>query len=276
MLKSKRVKAHFLGHGLLLIVPGTTMMKGSTPSLTRMEVSKNVVPFTGGLKDSTIAKSKDSSASFTAAMVPPATEKAPESLHMVRLNKRAQPYLKKYVSSEAESLAEIRQRSATYFRIIDTVFSKYHLPLELKYLAVIESQLRPDACSHVGAKGAWQFMPTTARDLGLKVNRKQDERRYFYKSTVAAAKYLKDLYAQFGDWLLVIAAYNSGPGPILNAIHKTGSKNFWVLQHYLPAESRCHVKRFIGAHYYFEGAGSETTCTRAEAVVYKSPDNISK
>src|SRR5206468_3829448 len=99
----------------------------------------------------------------------------------------------------------------------------------------------------------------------------------FYKSTVAAAKYLRALYAEFGDWLLVIAAYNSGPGPMYKAIHKSGSRNFWVLQRYLPAESRAHVKRFIGAHYYFEGTGSATTCTKEEAAnLYQTVANVSK
>jgi membrane-bound lytic murein transglycosylase D len=86
-----------------------------------------------------------------------------------------------------------------------------------------------------------------------------------YKSTKAAAKYLNDLYKEFGDWLLVIAAYNSGPGPVYTAIKKSGSHNFWRLQQYLPLETRLHVKRFIGTHYYFEGEGSITTLTKAEA-----------
>ena len=97
---------------------------------------------------------------------------------------------------------------------------------------------------------------------------KYDERTHFYKSTVAAAKYLKDLYGEFNDWLLVIAAYNSGPGPIYKAIKKSGSRNFWALQQYLPEESRGHVKRFIGTHYFFEGQGSLVTLTKSETARY--------
>jgi membrane-bound lytic murein transglycosylase D len=100
----------------------------------------------------------------------------------------------------------------------------------LKYLAVIESELKPTATSWVGAVGPWQLMPATARLLGLKVSHKVDERTNYQKSTHAAAIYLKDLYTEFGDWLLVIAAYNGGAGNVYSAIRKSGSRNFWKLR----------------------------------------------
>jgi membrane-bound lytic murein transglycosylase D len=109
-------------------------------------------------------------------------------------------------------------------------------------------------------------MPQTARDLGLKVTRNMDERKNYYKSTRAAALYLRDLYNELGDWLLVIAAYNGGTANVYRAIRRSGSRDFWDLQYYLPAESRIHVKKFIGTQYTFEGQGSITTLTRAEAV----------
>ena len=112
-------------------------------------------------------------------------------------------------------------------------------------------------------------MPVTAKELGLRVSGKTDERLHTYRSTVAAAKYLRRLYAEFGDWLLVLAAYNGGPGTVYKAIKKAGSKNYWVLQRFLPAESRGHVKRFIGVHYFFEGAGSVTTQTKAETKAWQ-------
>jgi hypothetical protein len=112
-------------------------------------------------------------------------------------------------------------------------------------------------------------MPETAQVLGLKVNRRCDERSNYYKSTIAAAKYLRDLYTLFDDWLLVLAAYNGGPKPVYTAIQKSGSRNFWVLQGYLPAESREHVKKFIATHYFFEGRGSVTTLTKSENAAYK-------
>jgi membrane-bound lytic murein transglycosylase D len=151
---------------------------------------------------------------------------------------------------------------------MDSIFSRYGLPIELKYLAVIESDLKTSALSRVGAAGPWQLMPGTARLLGLKVGRHYDERGNYYKSTRAAAKYIKDLYSEFGDWLLVLAAYNGGPAPIYRAIRKSGSRNFWALQSYLPAETRGHVKRYIATHYFFEGQGSLTTLTRSENIEY--------
>ena len=117
----------------------------------------------------------------------------------------------------------------------------------------------------MGAVGPWQFMPATARAYGLKVTSTKDERRDYVKSTHAAAKYLKYLHKTFGDWLLAIAAYNGGPGYVYSAIKKSGSRNFWKLQNYLPAESRNHVKKFISAHYLFEGQGGICTLTKSEA-----------
>ena len=186
----------------------------------------------------------------------------------VKLNSQALQFASHYIKASAEDLKKIRQRSKTPFSIMDAVFTRYRLPVELKYLAVIESELKSSALSRVGASGPWQLMPGTAHDLGLKITRQYDERTNYYKSTKAAALYLRDLYAQFGDWLLVLAAYNSGPRPVYTAIHKSGSRNFWALQRYLPAETRGHVKRFIATHYYFEGQGSVTTLTKAENIEY--------
>jgi len=180
------------------------------------------------------------------------------------LNKNVSQFVTNYIHDNRQELYTIRQRSRSPFAMIDSVFRRYKLPVQLKYLAVIESDLKATAVSRVGATGPWQLMPQTAQQLGLKVSQANDERKQYYKSTKAAALYLKDLYSEFGDWLLVLAAYNGGPGPVYRAIHKSGSRNFWNLQGYLPAESRVHVKKFIAAHYYFEGQGSVTTSTRTE------------
>ena len=172
------------------------------------------------------------------------------------LNRKNMRYVKNYIKKSRRNLVVITHRSSIPFNIIDSVFRRYGLPGELKYLAVIESELKPSALSSVGAKGPWQLMPATAHIFGLKTSRKNDERTNYYKSTQAAARYLKDLYALFGDWYLVIAAYNGGPRPVYAAIRKSGSRNFWVLQRYLPGESRDHVKKFIATRYYFETQGS--------------------
>jgi len=182
----------------------------------------------------------------------------------IKLNRNAVKFVHSYLQKNNEELVKIKERSNTPFKTMDLVLKKYNLPVELKYLAVIESELKPTAMSKVGAAGPWQLMPATARILGLKVSRRYDERKLFNKSTNAAALYLRDLYTEFGDWLLVVAAYNCGPGPVYTAIHKSGSRNFWNLQNYLPGESRDHVKKFIATHYYFEGQGGVTTLTKAE------------
>jgi membrane-bound lytic murein transglycosylase MltF len=201
---------------------------------------------------------------FIVVIQPAHTYQAPK----IKLNRQAMQFANHYVKVNADDLVDIKQRSKAPFAIMDEVFHRYGLPVELKYLAVIESDLKTSALSHVGALGPWQLMPETAHDLGLKVTRGYDERTNYYKSTKAAALYLRDLYARFGDWLLVLAAYNSGPRPVLNAIQRSGSRNFWALQSFLPAETRGHVKRFIATHYYFEGQGSVTTSTKAENIAY--------
>jgi membrane-bound lytic murein transglycosylase D len=182
----------------------------------------------------------------------------------VRLNKQATIFVKDYLKRNNQLLGKIKQRGEKHFPMMDSIFNLYNLPVELKYLAVVESELKSTATSHVGAKGPWQFMPQTAKILGLKINKYYDERTNFRKSTRAAAIYLRDLHNMYGDWLLVLAAYNGGPGPVNKAIKKSGSRNFWKLQQYLPEESRGHVKKFIATHYYFEGQGGETTLTKAE------------
>ena len=185
--------------------------------------------------------------------------------NVVRLNPRAKSFVQDYTTKNRKYVLGIQDKGRAYLNMIDKIFTQHGLPTELKYLAVIESKLNSRAVSQVGAVGPWQFMAGTARDYGLVVNAKRDERKDYYKSTHAAARYLKYLYNEFGDWLLVLAAYNGGPGYVYNAIKKSRSRNFWDLQYYLPAESRNHVKRFISTHYILEGQGGICTLTKAEA-----------
>lgn len=187
----------------------------------------------------------------------------------IQLNSQAEEFVTSYLERNNRELQKIKDRSEPCFTVMDAVFTERNLPRELKYLAVIESQLKPTIVSKAGAVGAWQFMPVTARHFSLKITAKYDERTNVRKSTVAAAKYLAYLHKIFGDWLLVVAAYNSGPGKVLSAIKKSGSRDFWKLQQYLPKETRAHVKKFISTHYFFEGEGGVTTLTRAEAVEYR-------
>jgi membrane-bound lytic murein transglycosylase D len=177
-------------------------------------------------------------------------------------------FVQEYAEDYTELFEKIKLNKSGYLKTIDKVFTQYEIPVELKYLAIIESKLNTNALSGCGAKGLWQFMPGTAKTFGLKITAKYDERQHVWKSSVAAARYLTMLYGYFEDWLLVVAAYNSGPAPVLNAIKKSGSKNFWTLQYFLPKETRLHVKRFIATHYYFEGKGSMVTLGKTESEKY--------
>jgi membrane-bound lytic murein transglycosylase MltF len=194
-----------------------------------------------------------------------------QEMNLSLANEQGKKFVDNYLRHNDEDLYVVKQRSEGPFSIIDSVLGRYGLPQELRYLAVIESELKPTALSRVGARGPWQLMPTTGRELGLKVNRKSDDRVNYYKSTVAAAKYLRDLHREFGDWLLVLAAYNGGPVPVYRAIHKAHSRSFWVLQKYLPAESRGHVKKFIATAYYFEAAEKVDLAAKTEARLVSAP-----
>ncbi len=173
-----------------------------------------------------------------------------------QVNPYAENYMQDYLNAHGKYLHQLKLNSMSYFNYIDGILSQYGLPKELKYLAVIESNLKSNALSVAGARGPWQFMSYTARDFGLQVNQYVDDRTDYYKSTNAAAKYLLTLYKDLKDWLLVIAAYNGGPGRVYSAIKKSGSRNFWDLQYYLPEESRNHVKKFIATHYIMETRGN--------------------
>lgn len=137
-----------------------------------------------------------------------------------------------------------------YLPIFEEALEAYQVPLELKYLPVIESALNPKAVSRAGAAGLWQFMPATGKQYGLEINSLVDERRDPIKSSYAAARLLRDFYRIFGDWNLAIAAYNCGPENIKKAIHRAGGeKDYWQLYPYLPAETRGYVPAFIAANY---------------------------
>ncbi len=255
MLKRKLLRSGLFANGLLIILAavhatGTQQTSGVSKTINDsaiqwVSLDEDLLQFTG-LSETMAAE-------------------APK----IGLRKEAMKFANTYLAKNSDLLEKIKEKHPSYFRIMDTVFKKYDLPMELKHLAIIESQLNTKARSRVGAVGPWQFMPATARLLKLKVTSRYDERTNFYKSTVAAAKYLRDLHKLFDDWLLVIAAYNSGPGPVYKAIKKSGSRNFWKLQHFLPAETRGHVKKFISTHYYYEGRGGVTTSTKQEVNMHR-------
>ena len=165
-------------------------------------------------------------------------------------NDVVQRFIDRYSGRLRYSVSYMLGAANFYLPIFEQALETYGLPLELKYLPIIESALNPKAVSRVGATGLWQFMLATGKQYGLQVNSLVDERRDPIKSSYAAAHYLRDLYKIFGDWNLVIAAYNCGPDNINKAIHRAqGERDYWQIYPYLPKETRGYVPAFIAANY---------------------------
>jgi len=165
-------------------------------------------------------------------------------------NEVVRKFIDQYTGRLRRTVSVVLGASNFYTPIFEEALEAYQLPLELKYLPVIESALNPTAVSRAGAVGLWQFMITTGKQYGLEVTSLIDERRDPIKSSYAAAHYLKDLYDIFGDWTLVIASYNCGPNNVRKAISRAGDvKDYWKIYPYLPAETRGYVPAFIAANY---------------------------
>ena len=163
--------------------------------------------------------------------------------------------IKMYLKNRKESTANMMAKAKYFFPLFEEKLDKYDIPLEMKYLAIVESALRPKARSRVGATGLWQFMFATGKQYGLHVNSYVDERQDPIKATEAACHFLADLYLMFDDWDLALAAYNSGPGNVNKAIRRSGgSKNYWNIRQYLPRETASYVPIFYATMYLFEFA----------------------
>jgi len=183
--------------------------------------------------------------------------------------------IKHYLKNRPETLANLMGRAKYYFPLFEEYLDKYDIPIELKYLAIVESALIPNAKSRVGAKGLWQFMYTTGIMYNLKVSSYVDERSDPIKSTEAACKYLSKLYNIFNDWDLALAAYNSGPGNVNKAIRRSGgNKNYWNIRHYLPRETAGYVPAFYATYYIFEYANEHNLYARNEMMNNFETDTI--
>ena len=209
----------------------------------------------------------------------------PDSIYKARLralpfvievpyNEIVRRYILRYVKHNPRQLASLQRKADYYFPLFEDILGKYDLPFELCYLPVIESALNPQARSHMGAVGLWQFMPATGKKYGLEVNSLVDERMDPIRSTEAACRFLKALYSIFGDWNLVIAAYNCGPGNVNKAIHRAGGKrDFWSIYPFLPKETRGYLPIFIAASYAMNYAQVHGICPASE-MLYPVTDTI--
>ncbi len=190
-------------------------------------------------------------------------------------NSQVRMFIDLYAYKKRGLTARIIGLSQIYFPLFEEQLDKYNMPLELKYLAVIESALNPVANSRAGAKGLWQFMYGTGKVYGLKVTSYVDDRYDPYKSTIAACEHLSDLYDIYGNWSLALAAYNSGAGNVNKAIRRAGGiKNFWTIYPYLPRETRPYVPAFIAASYVLTYADEHNIKPVDPGILYYEIDTV--
>lgn len=213
------------------------------------------------------------------------TPDCPDSVYMARLaklntlielpfNSIVRNYISVYTQRKRSQVAVMLGLTEYYFPLFEEILDSYQLPIELRILPVIESALNPRAVSRVGATGLWQFMYNTGRRYNLQIDSYVDARRDPIAATHAAARYLKDLYQMYGDWTLVIAAYNCGPGNVNKAIRRAGGKrDYWDIYYFLPRETRGYVPAFIAANYAMNYA-QEHRITPMQLTLPKTTDTI--
>jgi membrane-bound lytic murein transglycosylase D len=190
-------------------------------------------------------------------------------------NAEVKKFIELYGTKKRKLTARILGLSQIYFPLFEEQLDKYNMPLELKYLAVIESALNPTANSPMGAKGLWQFMYGTGKVYGLKVSSYVDDRFDPFKATIAACEHLNDLYDIYGSWSLALAAYNSGAGNVNKAIRRSGGmKNFWAIMNYLPRETRSYVPAFIAASYVMTYANEHKIYPVDPGILYYEVDTV--
>lgn len=171
----------------------------------------------------------------------------------IEYNQGLENIIKSFLKNRKKSLSRLMALSEYYFPIFEEAFARQNIPLEIKYLAIVESALNPKAVSKMGATGLWQFMYGTGKQYALKIDSYIDERSDPLKSTAAASDYFSKMYTIFGDWELVLASYNSGPGNVTKAIRRSGGKTkYWDIRNYLPKETQGYVPAFLATMYLFE------------------------
>ncbi len=190
-------------------------------------------------------------------------------------NTHVKSFIELYANRRRQQSSRMLGLSYVYFPMFEKYLSQYNLPLELKYLAMVESALNPTAGSKAGAKGLWQFMRGTGAEYGLRVSTLVDDRFDPEKETDAACQYLQNLYARYEDWFLVLAAYNSGPGTVNKAIIRAGGvKNYWAIWPYLPAETRGYVPAFIAVTYVMNYAAEHNLYPTNPGLLLHGTDTV--
>lgn len=190
-------------------------------------------------------------------------------------NRHVKGYINMYANRGRNQTARMLGLAEIYFPMFEATLDKYNIPLEIKYLAIVESALNPTAGSRAGAKGLWQFMYATGKMYGLKQNSMVDDRFDPYKATEAACQHMRDLYAIYHDWNLVLAAYNSGPGNVNRAIRRAGGlKDYWAIWPFLPRETRGYVPAFIAVNYIFNYAAEHNIYPIDPGILHNQIDSI--
>ena len=189
------------------------------------------------------------------------------------------PYVKQYINvytkQRRQQMSRMMGLAAYYFPMFETVLDQFNLPLELKYLAIVESALNPKAKSWAGASGLWQFMYNTGKEYNLKVSSYVDERMDPFRATIAACEFFKKSYSVYGDWSLVLASYNSGRGNVNKAIRRSGGeKNYWQIRRFLPKETRSYVPAFIAVCYAMNYASDHKIYSAKPRVLFREVDTI--
>ena len=190
-------------------------------------------------------------------------------------NAYVKQYINVYTKQRRQQMSRMMALAAYYFPVFEEVLDQFNLPLELKYLAIVESALNPKAKSWAGATGLWQFMYNTGKEYNLKVSSYVDERMDPFRATIAACEFFKKSYSVYGDWSLVLASYNSGRGNVNKAIRRSGGeKNYWQIRRFLPKETRSYVPAFIAVCYAMNYASDHKISSEKPRVLFREVDTI--
>ena len=190
-------------------------------------------------------------------------------------NPYVRQYINVYTKQRRQQMSRMMGLAAYYFPVFETILDQFNLPLELKYLALVESALNPKAKSWAGATGLWQFMYNTGKEYNLKVSSYVDERMDPFKATIAACKFFKKSYSVYGDWAMVLASYNSGRGNVNKAIRRSGGeKNYWQIRRFLPKETRSYVPAFIAVCYAMNYASDHKISFEKPRILFREVDTI--